>query len=480
MRIIYFDIDSLRPDHLGCYGYQRATSPNIDRVAAQGVRFDNCYVSDAPCLPSRTALWSGRFGIHTGVINHGGAAAEPFPDGEQRGWSSRLGLTNWMTCLRNVGLTTATVSSFAERHSAFWWYAGFNEVYNCGQRGMETADVVAPLALDWLKRHAREEHWFLHVNFWDPHTPYRAPAESVRQFADTSLPAWYREDIRQQHWRGCGPHSAREVTGFGTEPQPPAVIDSLAAARQMFDGYDAGVHYADEHIGQVLNALADADVLDETIIIVSADHGENLGELNIYGDHQTADQCTTHVPLIIRAPGQPHRVDAGLHYQIDLAATLVAMAGGQVPDIWDGRGLDCQRDHLVVSQGAWSCQRAVRFDDHLCIRSYHDGYHGFPEVMLFDVKNDPHEQHDLAPQQPDLVARAGTLLDAWQSEMMRTITHPSDPMTTVFREGGPYHTRGQLPAYIERLRRTGRADWAERLAERERVLGLSPDFRRLL
>ena len=67
MRILYIDIDSQRPDHLGCYGYHCNTSPNIDRIASQGVRFDNYYVSDAPCLPSRTAMWSGRFGIHNGA-----------------------------------------------------------------------------------------------------------------------------------------------------------------------------------------------------------------------------------------------------------------------------------------------------------------------------------------------------------------------------------------------------------------------------
>jgi choline-sulfatase len=80
-RILYIDIDSLRPDHLSCYGYHRLTSPHIDALAADGVRFDNCYISDAPCLPSRTALWSGRCGFHTGVVNHGGVASEPFREG---------------------------------------------------------------------------------------------------------------------------------------------------------------------------------------------------------------------------------------------------------------------------------------------------------------------------------------------------------------------------------------------------------------
>src|SRR3569833_4707252 len=129
MRILYIDIDSLRPDHLGCYGYHRPTSPNIDRIAADGTRYDNYYVTDAPCLPSRTALWSGRYGIHTGVINHGGAAADPFVENRNRLNRSTLGRTSWMQCLRNAGLKTVTVSPFGERHSAWHWYANFNEIY---------------------------------------------------------------------------------------------------------------------------------------------------------------------------------------------------------------------------------------------------------------------------------------------------------------------------------------------------------------
>src|SRR4030042_1830578 len=84
MRFLMLDLDTLRADHLGCYGYHRNTSPNIDRVAEQGVRFDNCFNSDAPCLPSRAGMWMGRHGIHTGVINHGGTDAAPMREGPGR------------------------------------------------------------------------------------------------------------------------------------------------------------------------------------------------------------------------------------------------------------------------------------------------------------------------------------------------------------------------------------------------------------
>jgi arylsulfatase A-like enzyme len=487
MRILYIDIDSLRPDHLGCYGYPRPTSPNIDRVAAGagGVRFDNYYVSDAPCLPSRTAMWSGRFGIHNGVINHGGAASEMFQDGAARGFRSALATSSWMHALRNAGLKTVTISPFGERHAAWHWYANFNEIHNTGKGGIETADEISPIALKWIGDHGREDNWFLHVNFWDPHTPYRAPDRFYAPFKDLPTPAWLTEEVRQAHWNGVGPHSAREVTGYDAPPvyanwpKQPTQIDSMQQVRRMFDGYDAGIRYADEHIGRILNSLADQGVLDETAIIISADHGENLGELNIYGDHQTADQCTSRVPLIVRWPmiGGEARVDDALHYHFDLAATLIELAGGKVPENWDGmsiaesfrKGQSKGRDFLVLSQGAWSCQRSVRFKqggDWLCMRSYHDGYHAFPDRMLFNLKDDPHEQHDLAEARPEIVDHAMSILDTWHAEMMRTATHPVDPMWTVLREGGAFHTRGHLPDYLKRLRETGRGNRADELMRR--------------
>ena len=100
MRILYLDVDTLGLDHLGCYGYHRDTSPTIDAIAREGVRFRNVYVSDAPCLPSRSALFSGRFGIHTGVVDHCGVAAGPFREGPGRKFGPQLGRTCWLKRLR--------------------------------------------------------------------------------------------------------------------------------------------------------------------------------------------------------------------------------------------------------------------------------------------------------------------------------------------------------------------------------------------
>jgi len=486
MRILYIDIDSLRPDHLGCYGYHRNTSPNIDKLAERSVILDNVFCSDAPCLPSRTSLNSGRFGIHTGVIDHGGIAAQPFIEGPTRGFNDQFRRTSWAACMRKAGMHTAMISPFGERHAAWHWYAGFNEIHNTGGGGMESAEEVEPVVLDWLRRRGDEDNWFLHVNVWDPHTPYRAPAEMGNPFEDEPIPAWLTDEVREKHWNSVGPHSAQEISDFKPSkfmekfPRQPVQASDMHEVRRMFDGYDTGVLYADQLVGKMIAELDKAGVLDETAIIVSADHGENLGELNIYGDHQTADLITTHVPMIIHWPGvtdkQGGRHDTGLHYANDMAATVIELLGQDVPDIWDGvpfthslrSGQSAGRDYLVVSQGAWSCQRGVRFNHegnhYFAVRSYHDGYHGFPDLMLFDVDNDPHEQHNLCLQSMEIGNLAMSLLEEWTGEMMRTATHGQDPMWTVMNAGGAFHTRGRLPQYLERLRETGREGWADRLA----------------
>ncbi len=485
MRVLYFDIDSLRPDHLGCYGYHRNTSPNIDALAAWGVRFEDVYASDVPCLPSRTALWSGRFGFHTGVIDHGGRASQPFVD-DTRPFVDSFGTTGWMAVLQGLGYHTATISTFGQRHGAWHWYAGYNEIYNCGKGGSERADEVAPIALNWLARNGAKDNWFLHVNLWDPHTPYRTPAAFGNPFADDPLPDHITEAYWRASWDGYGPHSPQELNGFDLEVawlagwDVPGQLDSYAAVRRWIDRYDTGIRYADDHIGQIVHALDELGILDETLIMVSADHGENQGELNVWGDHQTADAITCRVPLIVAAPGltKTPRAEGALHYHFDWAATLLELLGGTTPDNWDGRpfgeafqrGGSAGRDYLVTSQGAWSCQRGVRFDldgrPYMLLRTYHDGYKMLDDLMLFDLLADPNEQNNLAGRRPDVVRQGLAYLENWYTEMMLSSKTDVDPMMSVLRQGGALHTRGELPAYLERLRRTGRGHHAAYLAQK--------------
>jgi len=485
VRILYLDLDTLRADHLGCYGYHRNTSPNIDALAARGIRFENYYVSDAPCLPSRAALFNGRFGIHTGVVGHGGTAADPYIEGPERLFRTSAYRTAWMSMLRNAGLRTVSVSPFAERHSAWWFYTSFKEMINTGKGGLEIADEITPHALDWLRRNAKQDNWFLQVNYWDPHGPYRTPEEYGNPFENEPPPDWLTEEIIQEHRASYGPHSAREPLHFDEPkdypwPRVPTTIGSLSDWKRWIDGYDVGIRYMDDHIGRILDLLADEGVLDDTVVIVSSDHGENQGELNVYGDHQTADHITSRVPLIVRWPGMKSGiVDRELHYNLDLPPTTAELLGQEIPGIWDGRsfastirnGKPSGRDYLVVSQCAWSCQRAVRFGPWIMIRTYHDGFKNFPPIMLFNVEDDPHEVNNLADQRPEVVNQALAMLDEWHAEMMKSSDSGVDPLWTVVHEGGPFHVRGALENYCRRLRATGRAHHAEKLEKQHRRVG---------
>ncbi len=474
MRVLFLDLDTLRPDHLGCYGYQRNTSPNIDAIAGQGVRFNNYYCSDAPCLPARAALMSGQFGIHTGCINHGGVNADFRIEGHTRGFRDRLAYHSIPALLRSEGMKTAMISPFGERHAAWWFYAGFSEMYNTGKGGMESAEEISPTVLDWVKRNASEDNWYLHINYWDPHTPYRAPEGFANPFKDDPIPAWMNQEIIDKHNNLPGGHSSRDIAMFNNRenpqyPRQPGEVRDMDGFRRMIDGYDCGIKYMDDHIGRLFDTLDAQGALDDTVIIISSDHGENLGEINSYAEHGTSDYITHHIPMIIRWPGkgQSGHVDNGFHYNLDLLPTLAEMLGKERAPHWDGtsyspallNGEECGHDSLILSQCCHGCQRSVRFGDYQYIRTYHDFYHLYPREMLFNVAEDPHETNNLAKEKPEVCAEATHKYMDWHDTMMASSAHASDPLWEVIRDGGPFHARGNLPVYSKWLEESDRG-WA--------------------
>ncbi|MCC5830555.1 MAG: sulfatase [Phycisphaeraceae bacterium] len=495
MRILYIDIDSCRPDHLGCYGYHRDTSPAMDAVARDGLVCRNTYTSDAPCLPSRTAFYSGRFGIRSGVVGHGHTAAEPRRFGLQRGFRDPFGEQGLASQLQAAGLHTAMVSPFGQRHSAHWFYAGFHEIHNTGMNGNESAEHVMPVVRKWLEDRGGGDDWYLHVNFWDPHTPYRVPASYGDPFGDEPLPPHLDdEDLICRHLSKTGPHSAGDLGMYGGgqvegHPRTVEAIKDKASMRNWIDGYDTAIRYVDDQIRWIVDRLKELGIYEDTAIIISADHGENQGELGIYGEHGTADVATCRIPMIIKWPGGVRgEVDDALHYNVDFAPTLVELMGREPCPIWDGQsyaqtvrsGASDGREDLVISQNCHVCQRSVRWDRWLYMRTYHDGFHLFPREMLFDLAQDPHEQNDIAGSHPEICREGAWRLMRWHDEQMlkmsRTCGDSTDPMWTVIREGGPFHAlhegsryrQSPLPGYLARLEASGRAEGARKLRARYR------------
>ena len=247
-------------------------------------------------------------------------------------------------------------------------------------------------------------------------------------------------------------------------------------SKKIVDEYDASIHYLDSHLGQLFDALKNANVWNELTIVISADHGENLGELGIYGDHKTADYITTHVPLIVRHPGGKRgHVDTGLHYHLDLAPTLAELINQDPSNVWDGssyapailHGDSCGHDALIVSAGWGTAQRSVRSENWIYTHTYHDEYNLFPEIQLYDIIQDPHQVHNLAEIHPDICQHLENKLVSWRDEMLRTMPYANtqDPMDVVMQEGGPIQV-GVLTGLIKNLEENGRTKEAQYVRER--------------
>lgn len=449
MRIVFFDIDCLRPDHLGCYGYHRPTSPNIDKVAAQGVRFSQYHCATSPCLPSRTEWASGRFGTRNGVVSNHSAGARfhirkqfyvgPEPDNDML-----------MRRLRTVGCEPVSFSNFADRHNAWWFMCGWKEFHTPNLKGgFETAEEVNNDVIRWLECNATRDNYLLHINYWDTHRPYRMDARWAERFADYPVAqSWPDEHAIRDHQSVEGWFTAQGQFQDGKSPFPlmPGSISNRADFEHMLTGYDASIAYVDYHLGMVMKELERQGVLDDTAIIVSSDHGDSFGEHGIYSDHVCADASIHHIPLIVKWPGVAAVGKACdlLLYNVDLSATLCDLLGAEVPSDWDGVSFAPQlqgqagieRGYLVWTHSLYAVQRAVRTRDHLMIKTFDDFGYRFRETELYDLANDPYETTDIAADQPDVVRRHEVLLETWLDEQQAKPHGITDPVEAVLFERG--------------------------------------------
>lgn len=447
MRIIYFDIDCLRPDHLGCYGYNRPTSPAIDEIARQGTRFNHYYCASSPCLPSRTAWSSGRFGIRNGVIsNHSAGARFRIKSTHYNGPESENEM--FARQLRRHGYDTISFSNFADRHSALWFMHGWSEFHTPNLKcGVETAEEVNAPVLRWLKQNASRDNYFMHINYWDVHRCYKMDASWADRFRDSPVPQrWPDEEAIRQHQSIQGLFTAQGQFHQGRSPYPlmPGAISSRRDFEHMVTGYDAAIAYVDQHVSQVLAELERQNLLEETVIIISGDHGDAFGEHGVYSDHVCADECVQRVPLIVKWPGMAPEGGqcSSLLYNVDFAPTVCDLLGVPTPMDWDGDSFKqnlcgdggLERDHLVWDCALYTVQRAVRTKSHLMIRTYDDHGYSFAPVELYNMETDPYQAKDIAPENPALVAECTSRMEEWVEAQKSKGDWVEDPIDAVIRE----------------------------------------------
>ena len=379
--IIIVDIDTLRADHLGCYGYSRPTSPNIDRFAESSFRFDWAFSQGPNTPPSQASLLTGLYPTTHGLIN-----------------AKEDRLSDQVLTLAEVlaanGYRTAAFVDGGNMSAHLGLAQGFG-VYDDRKLGLA---AIQEHALSWLRdglalrddssASAAPPPFLLLVHTYDVHTPYAEPPPFGTMFLDGLEPPTpgftasnaQLEEVRLSVW---------------TEEPRRLPENDLRWAEALYDG---GIRQTDENLGRFFAQLDALGLLDRAIVVLISDHGEEFQE---HGSvlHEKLYATVTRIPWLLRPPGGVEERVIGHPVEgVDLMPTLLEMVGVEVPGAVQGRSLsrllaggDPDPGDLAFGESPWfGHRRFVADSEYRLLLARTTG-----EMELFRYREDPLEQHDL-------------------------------------------------------------------------------------
>ncbi len=436
-------VDALRRDTLGCYGDTRVKTPNLDRLAAEGVVFENHLTQVPFTWPSFGSLLTGKYPRRHGLILMAPGLRLPYDNltlaRELKSGVRRDGRAmqdeDWTTASFHTGTLSNRSGLLHGFDQYFEAMAGHELVSLDSTWSVFRSDlllflfknkltqrfdnaIVASSAREWLAQHARQRFMTM-VHLYSTHTPYDPPAWARALYCDPGYPgpirafyAEYRELLEQGKY-----------------------TPSAADLQRVRDLYYGGVSHADQMIGALLDELRAQCVLDDTLVIVTADHGESLGEQRGTArlwEHDHMVQTNLRIPLLMRYPkafAAGTRV-AARSDEIDVFPTVVELALLQPPpepganEKIDGRSL------LPLVRGELQSLRPVSFAESSYAAAAQDerwklivdvqqlkGAQGTYKTCLYDLRADPAEEHNLAAEHPEEVARLLEALRAWAKDL---------------------------------------------------------------
>jgi len=345
--LVVITIDTLRADHLGCYGYKQIHTPNIDALAVSSFRFERAYTPVPVTLPAHTAIFTGTYPTYSGMHDFSGnklSAKQP----------------TLATVLKQQGYTTGAVVGSAVLDSRFGLNQGFdfyydhfdfNRLQESNLEEMERpGNVVADVALDWLAKNSRSK-FFLWMHLYDPHYPYHPPAPYSAEYKDRP--------------------------------------------------YDGEIAFADAQVGRLISFLKTKGLYENTVVVLSGDHGESLGEHGEKTHGFFIYNATLHVPMMIHLPGSAARTVSELANLADLMPTVLQALKVDVPSEVQGRSLlpllTAKKETASPGLYAetflprlhfnWSELRSVETDKYQFIQA--------PKPELYDLATDPGETRNL-------------------------------------------------------------------------------------
>lgn len=499
MNILFIMYDQLRFDYLSCAGHPHLHTPNFDRVAGMGVRFTNAFVQSPICGASRMCFYTGRYASSHGAQWNG----FPLRVGEQTMGDHlrKLGMDCWLigkthmkadaegmarlglapdsqigarqaecgfdTWIRDDGLWAYGPDGYYDEKRSPYneylkdkGYDGENPWADYANAGITEAQIAS----GWMFRNAdqpaniREEDsetpwltsqtiafieekqgpWCAHVSFIKPHWPYIVPAPYHDMFGPNHVPQARRSDVERE--------DPQPVYGAYMENKVAAAFQREEVRNKVIPAYMGLIKQCDDQLGRLLDFLEETDRLKDTMIVLTSDHGDYLGD-HWLGEKDLFHEPSVKIPMIIYDPraaadGTRGTTCDALVESIDLAATFVEAAGGAVPDhIIEGRSLlpwlrgeepewrryaISEYDYSATPQAAKLClaPRDARlfmvFDGRYKLMHAEGGF----RPMFFDLETDPDEFHDLAKggaEHPEM-ARLYEHLAEWGRRMSQRVT----------------------------------------------------------
>ena len=405
--VLLLAIDSIRADHMSCYGYERLTTPHIDRFAQSGVLFENTFSPHIPTTPAYASMLTGRdcFGTQVVALRHQGPLRAEVPTAAEifRGYGYNT------TC---VGFPGNPSSRGFDNYIEYAGWGSFAQ--GRSPKAQNLNDVTMP---ELERLNAEDKPWFVMLRHMDPHAPYLPPAPYERMF--------YHGDECDPNNRSMDPVlDFKPFATFYKSWMPPGITDKDYVIAQ----YDGAIAYMDACIQSIFEALDSMSVLDDTIIALNGDHGETLYDHELWFDHHGIFDNVLHVPLIIRYPDQ---VPAGTRFSgfnqhKDLLPTLLDLAGLEEQAATDGYQFDGRSlmsmvngevtsfdSEFYISECTWMRKHGWRTPGWKLMIALEPDFHFKPEVELFNLVEDPNEDNNLAEDRPEVVAALRERMDAW-------------------------------------------------------------------
>jgi arylsulfatase A-like enzyme len=417
VNVVWIVIDCLRADRLGCYGYERPTTPHLDRVAREATRFTQCISPHIPTQPAHTSFFASKDVFSHRIVAQGGKE-EPAP-----------GLRLLPQILRERGYFTAAVDNIGRWiEPAFEQYETYPRWNHDGSKPWRNGEQVTERALRLVERCEGKRPFFFFFHYWDPHTPYLPPAPFDRMF--------YGGDEKDPRHRSMDPvWQSPWFTNYFSE-----WLSGVTDIEYVRAQYDAAVAYADACVGRLLQALERRGMLEDTLLVIGSDHGEELDDHGMWFDHHGLYDTNVRVPLILWSPGRiapGARIDGQVSL-MDLTPTLLELAGmPEVPaaEAMEGRSLlpllrgdpGGARQAVYCTECTWMRKRAWRTPEWKLIRALEEDIYGGPMTELYDLRADPGERRNLAERRPEIVRELGEEMERWVSGRLAATGLP-DPI----------------------------------------------------